>query len=74
MTHEAAPCRVSQLPNEGRGHFVSLLFRCALAAPIAADALARPMADAAPGALAWCAGAPDALYPAHETYRALLAG
>ena len=74
VAHEAAPCRVSQLPNDGRGHFVSLLFRCALAAPIPPGALAEPSSEPFAGALAWRAGAPDALYPAHEIYRALLGG
>ncbi len=72
VAHEAEPCRVSQLPNDGRGHFISLLFRCALAAPLDPAALAGAVPRA--GDLSWCAGAPAALYPAHEIYRALLAG
>jgi hypothetical protein len=67
------PCRVSQLLDSGRGHFISLLYRCVLRTPIPDDAFAADASDAQPGQLLWSSGVPAALYPAHEIYRDLFA-
>lgn len=67
------PCRISQLLDSGRGHFISLLYRCELRTPIPADAFAPNENDAVPGQLYWGAEVPGQLYPAHDIYRDLFA-
>jgi colanic acid biosynthesis protein WcaH len=72
---EPTPCHVLQSLDEPRGHFVSLLFRCSLERPMtAAQGLIGPQAPPSGGDLAWFAGVPDPLYPAHSIYRDWLAG
>ncbi|WP_158810890.1 NUDIX domain-containing protein [Beijerinckia sp. L45] len=70
---EDSPYRVLQIPDEGRGHFISLVFRCVLVRPYASDdAFAENPSDPQPGQLLWSDGMPEPAYPAHQVYRTLL--
>src|SRR5262249_21137771 len=62
---EEKPCDIVELLEHGRGHFISMLYRCTLkGTPKAADAKSPPV----PGLLTWTRGRPDPLYSAHEIY------
>lgn len=65
---EEKPCDVVELLNQGRGHFISMLYRCSLESNLGVAVVDASAKTAASGALAWITGEPDALYPAHKIY------
>lgn len=72
VSAEDTAATITQFFN-GRGHFISLMFRTRLVTPIPAERL-WDGGQPADGALAWISGVPADLYPAHEVYRGWLAG
>lgn len=69
---EDQPMRVHQFFSPPRGHFISLIFRCRLMQPLAADPWRFGVPK--PGQLGWFTGAPQNLYPAHRAYAEMLDG
>ena len=73
---ESAPCRVCEILSprrDVRGHFISLLYRCALTSPLN---LNLQSVDGMPenGMWRWFQRCPDDLIPAHELYRTEIDG
>lgn len=69
VTADDRPCDIVELLDHGRGHFISMLYRCDLQDSPGVAVVATETAAPAPGALTWAAGVPDRLYPAHDIYR-----
>lgn len=71
VSHGAAPLAMHEIVHPTRavrGHFLSLLYACALTAPLA-DARRQRHPRPQPGEWAWHDGAPDDLMPVHDIYR-----
>jgi hypothetical protein len=69
VTAESMPCKILQLLDEGRGHFLSLLFRCRLSGEPGENGLVKMRVNQPrPTDLDWIEGIPDPLYPAHRGY------
>lgn len=74
IASEPAPCAINELRDSGRGHFISLLYRCVLPSGLGNTVPWSPeQGSPNQGDLAWFAGAPEDLYPAHDIYRRWLA-
>ena len=58
----------------GRGHFISLLFLCALATPVRDAALWHRGGKPRPGQIAWLKNMPDKVYETHVAYADWLCG
>ncbi|NIJ09449.1 colanic acid biosynthesis protein WcaH [Sphingomonas vulcanisoli] len=68
----AAPCALLQLHNSGRGHFISLVYRCELNVDSAHFAAISSSARGMSGQARWLKGMPEFIYPAHDIYRPLI--
>lgn len=76
VTHGAEPIATNELMHptrDVRGHFVSFLYRCALASDLDAARRCTDLAAPRHGELAWHEGCPADLIPQHAIYRRFLA-
>lgn len=75
VSHDAEPIAINQKINterDVRGHFIALLYRCALLESLPEERRCLDLHRPAPGQWAWHTSPPDNLLPQHQVYRAFI--
>lgn len=75
VSHDAEPIAINQKINterDVRGHFIALLYRCALLESLPEERRCLDLHRPAPGQWAWHTSPPDNLLPQHQVYGAFI--
>ena len=75
VTFDPAPLKITEfiLPNQAyRNHFISLLYRCRLTAPVPEELRCKDLLNPAHGEYGWFAAPPENLLKVHEKYSSFI--